>query len=247
MFDFILDNLIIIGLIISILCALIEFIQGGKKNKFLFFLITTAASITAFVIASYAANQNKKNVQTLEGFAVGGRENYPVIALNPESDTTEFQIINPSADYNLFDINCEFIQVSARHLIVNDLWLPQTAGHFELLRPNNSEPLRTYLNTDTITKKFPERRYNFYTVCKNGYFKEQMILRLFGHTLACLFQIRKDGKVIYTSPDLDKYRFPGEDKIIFQDEMEGGDKRVTRRVIDSLVKLSKEGSNEKEK
>ena len=240
--DFILDNLTKGGLLIAILCAYIDFKQNIGKHKKLFYSITIAGAIIAVLISIDADRENDNYQATLDGFAFGGKKNYPLIEMKIDNDTPNFYITNPSNSFLLFDIDCGYREVSAMRSLVFDGWSPQSVGRFNMLRPSESQLLETLLPEKTFDTLFPEHRFNFYINCKNGYFKEQVSVRFIKDTLVCLVQVKKYNRVLFATKNCDKYLFPEETVFEFQDQNIGTSNKYKDKEVEKYRTLHPEAS-----
>jgi hypothetical protein len=216
-----------VGTALAIICTYIDYRQSSDKYRTLLLVFVSLGALSTMGISMVIDSENNKVQQHIDGFAIGGKENYPLIEIDIENDTLEFYLSNVSKDYALYDIDCNFIQVSALNAGVTDGWRPISAGRFEMIRPESSIRLTTTLHESGISKKFPERRFNFFIPCKNGYFREQVVVRLINGQLHTIVRVKRYGIIMYTTPHLEKYLFPGEKKFIFQDELLGRDDSLT--------------------
>jgi len=218
---FISNHLGEIGTSVAILCTYIDYRQSGDRYRTLFFLLTAMGALITMTIGIILDRENRKTQEIIDGFAIGGKDNYPLITVQFKDSLPEFYLNNISKDFSLFDIDCNYKEVSAKNYFIHDSWDPQSAGRFARISPGRSQELSTQLPDSKPSPKFPERRYNFFITCKNGNFHEQVVLRLIRDSLHCLVRVTRDDRIIYTTPNLHRYLFPGEKKIVFQHHLVG--------------------------
>ena len=212
-----------LGTALAILCAYIDYRQSLDRYRTLFLILVSFGALSTLGISLSVDFENQKVQKSIDGFAIGGKENFPIIEVDIENDSLEFYISNISPDYPLYDIDCNFIQVSALNAGFTDAWQYISAGRFEMIRPESSVLLKTTLHETTINEAFPELRFNFFIPCKNGYFREQVVLRLLKGKIYCIIRVKRYGQTLYTTPNLRQYLFPGETRFVFQDELLGVD------------------------
>jgi len=215
-----------IGTCIAILCTYIDYRQSTDRYRTLLLALVSLGALTSMGIGIVLDRDNQRMQEIVNGFAIGGNDNFPLVEMTVENGHPEFYLLNVSKDFSLYDIDCNFQQVSSQNLIVRDMWSPQSAGRFSRVRPGERVKLETAVSENEIRVKFPELRYNFYIPCKNGYFREQVVIRLIKGALHCIVKVTKNSKILYTTPDLKRYLFAAEKVFTFQHELLGVDPSV---------------------
>jgi len=239
----------IAGFLVTIICTYFSYADSASKNRrtLLIFAILGGAVTTASAILS--GIENKESEQALLKWQrksdsvsvkihryVIGNDAIPHITFEPANEAERgysFYLCNFSKDLSLFDLETNYIQVTAdSDYIIRDAWPPQRAAKVAALQPSTSTEFIGAGPNEFVDSGADA--YNFFTVSRNGYFREQMIIRLIGSQRKCVYRIYKDDSLIYSSPVPKEFYRPGEKKIVFPLPDEGLDKSLDTRYLKSF-------------
>ena len=213
---------VFLALLFACVSALFTFVRSDGKHRTALLIFSMLGCLITYLGARRSIEGYQKTEAIVEGYKSGG-DAYPIISLELTDDGHyyTFTVINSSHDYTLYDIEAWFVEVSARTTFVYDDSLPALFYEDKFLQPSSKSETGMYFKDFKLDYRIPEKRYNFFIQCKNGFFEEQLVIRQQGNEPGTAIRILKDNKVIYTSDVSKSFLFPGEKKLAFQDGDEG--------------------------
>ena len=249
-FNFLIDNaLILAGFLLVGISAWVSYHEKKTKHQFYIFLLAVIGLGLSGIATIKNDQENKKTIKESRNFQnkilllesrldssqtkiykkqveteemQNGGDAYPIITLEDGGLDSKyaFYLSNYSNKYSIDNVDCRSIPVSSdsKHLLIDE-WPPQVAIQTVSMQPRSTVKIDLQNSQGLDTNL--DLRYNFFIVSRNGYFREQMLIRHVGDEWISVCRVLKDSTIVHESETPDGFLKSGETKIVYQDPNEG--------------------------